>query len=73
LYELPTNEFVAIRRDDLAGEYDLKLSISTAEEDDNKAKEMAFMLQTLGNKVDFSIVLKILINIARLRKNARPG
>jgi hypothetical protein len=65
---ITNDEFVAIRRDDLAGEYDLKLSISTAEEDDNKAKEMAFMLQTLGNKVDFSIVLKILINIARLRK-----
>jgi len=65
---ITNDEFVAIRRDDLAGEYDLKLSISTAEEDDNKAKEMAFMLQTLGNNVDFSIVLKILINIARLRK-----
>lgn len=61
-------EFVPVRRDDLAGDFDLKLSISTAEEDNNKAEQLAFMLQTLGNSVDQGIVMMILADIARLRK-----
>ena len=64
-----TNErYVAIRREGLAGLYDLELSISTAEEDDAKASELAFMLQTTGNSMDFGITKLILSDIARLRK-----
>lgn len=64
-----TNEkFVKIRRDDLAGNFDLKLSISTAEEDDNKARELAFMLQTMGANMDPEMSKMILSDIARLRK-----
>ena len=64
-----TNEkFVAIKRDDLAGNFDLKLSISTAEEDNQKAQELAFMLQTLGNTMPQDFSQMILADIARLRK-----
>lgn len=62
------DEFVKIKRDDLAGNYDLKLSISTAEEDNNKAQELAFMLQTMGNNMDAAMSRMILADIARLRK-----
>lgn len=61
-------EFVTVRRDDLAGNFDLKLSISTAEEDNNKAQELAFMLQTAGPTMDGSMSRMILAEIARLRK-----
>jgi hypothetical protein len=61
-------EFVTIRRDDLAGNIDLKLSISTAEEDNNKAQELAFMFQTAGPNMDMSFSQMILADIARLRK-----
>lgn len=61
-------EFVEIRRDDLAGNFDLRLSISTAEEDNNKAQELAFMLQTMGNSMDPSMSKIILSDIAKLRK-----
>lgn len=61
-------EFVEIRRDDLQGSFDLKLSISTAEEDNNKAQELAFMLQTMGNNMDPEMSKMILSDIARLRK-----
>src|SRR5690606_39118291 len=45
-----TNEqFVEVRREDLAGNFDLKVDISTAEVDNNKAQDLAFMLQTMGN------------------------
>ena len=64
-----TNEkFVEVRRDDLPGNFDLKLTISTAEEDNQKAEELAFMLQTLGNNFDFGLVKMILADIAKLRK-----
>ncbi|WP_269519455.1 portal protein [Alteromonas sp. BMJM2] len=64
-----TNEkFVAIKRDELAGKIDLKLSISTAEEDNAKAQELAFMLQTTGPNSDPGEVRMIRAEIARLRK-----
>jgi len=61
-------EFVTVRKDDLPGNFDLKLSISTAEEDSNKAQELAFMLQTMGNNMDPEMSRMILSDIARLRK-----
>ena len=62
------DEFVTIRKDDLPGNFDLRLSISTAEEDNNKAEQLAFMLQTLGNTADPELVKMILSDIAKLRK-----
>ena len=61
-------QFVPVRRDDLAGNIDLELSISTAEEDNNKAQELAFMLQTMGNNMAPEMSRLILSDIARLRK-----
>ena len=61
-------QFVPVRRDDLAGNIDLELSISTAEEDNNKAQELAFMLQTMGNNMAPEMSRLILADIARLRK-----
>jgi len=61
-------EFVEIRRDDLPGNYDLRLTISTAEADNEKAQELAFMLQTMGNNMDPEMSKMILADIARLRK-----
>lgn len=64
-----TNEqFITVRRDDLAGKFDLELGISTAEEDNNKAQELAFMLQTMGNNMGQELVQMIMGDIARLRK-----
>jgi hypothetical protein len=65
---ITNEEFIKVRRDDLAGSFDLKLSISTAEEDNNKAEQLAFMLQTMGNNMDPAMTRMILEDIARLRK-----
>jgi len=65
---ITNDEFVTVKRDDLAGQFDLKLTISTAEEDASKAQELAFMLQTMGNNLEFGITKMILMDIARLRK-----
>lgn len=64
-----TNDnFITVRRDALQGDFDLRLSISTAEEDDNKAQELSFMLQTVGNTLSPELSQIILADIARLRK-----
>lgn len=63
-----TNEqFVKIRKDDLAGNFDLKLTISTAEADNAKAQELAFMLQTMGNTLPPEMGNILLSEIAKLR------
>lgn len=62
------DEFVTVRRDDLAGNYDLRLSISTAEEDSSKAQDLAFMLQTMGPTEDPGMRKIILSDICRLKK-----
>jgi hypothetical protein len=65
---ITNEEFVTVKRDDLPGNFDLRLTISTAEEDNNKAEQLAFMLQTLGPNEDPVVRQMILADICRLRK-----
>lgn len=61
-------QFITISREDLAGNYDLEVDISTAEVDNQKAQDLSFMLQTLGPNSDPMIVFKILAQIADLKR-----
>lgn len=64
-----TNEvFVEIRREDLKGNFDLITDISTAEVDNQKSQDLAFMLQTMGPNMDMSISMMILAEIADLKR-----
>lgn len=62
------DEFVPIRRDDLPGNYDLRLTISTAEDDQAKAQQLAFMLQTSAQTLGPDFSKLFLAEIARLNK-----
>jgi len=62
------NEFVEVKREDLQGNFDLEADISTAEIDNQKAQDLAFMLQTIGNNMDIGITLMILSEIADLKR-----
>jgi len=68
IVRVTNDEFVTIKRDDLAGRVDIKLLISTAETDNAKAQELAFMLQTNGPNGDPGETRMIRAEIARLRK-----
>lgn len=68
IIRVTAEEFVPIRRDDLAGNFDLRLTVSTAEADNQKASELAFMLQTMGNSLPLPMSQVILADIARLRQ-----
>lgn len=61
-------EFVEIKRDDLAGDFDLEVDISTAEIDDSKAKDLSFMLQTIGPNAGQELMLTVLAEIAELKR-----
>lgn len=64
-----TNEqFIQIRREDLKGNFDLQTDISTAEVDQQRAQDMAFMLQTMGPDMDLGLKKILLADIANLKR-----
>ena len=65
---ITNQDFVEIHRDDLAGNFDLEIAITSAEDNVAKAESLAFMLQTLGNTVDQGMTQMILSEICELRK-----
>ncbi|MEA2037024.1 MAG: chromosome partitioning protein ParB [Nanoarchaeota archaeon] len=68
IIRITNEEFVEIDRNDLGGEYDIKLKIATAEADEQKASELSFMLQTMGNNLPLELSQIVLADIATLRK-----
>lgn len=64
-------QFVVIKREDLQGNFDLEVDISTAEVDDAKSQDLAFMLQTVGPNADPQVTMLILAEIAELKR--MPG
>lgn len=61
-------EFVPVKREDIQGNFDLEVDISTAEVDNAKSQDLAFMLQTLGPKGDPGLVFMILADICDLKR-----
>lgn len=61
-------QMVTVRREDLRGNFDLEVDIATAEEDNAKSENLAFLLQTIGNTMDQSISMMILAEIADLKR-----
>lgn len=65
---ITNKEFVEVKREDLKGNFDLSVDISTAEIDNAKAQDLGFMLQTIGPNTDPQIVMMILAEIADLKR-----
>lgn len=61
-------QFVEIRREDLKGNYDLIVDISTAEVDDAKSQDLAFMVQTIGPIAGPEAALQLVAEIADLKR-----
>lgn len=68
IVRITNDNFVAITREGIDGKYDVVVDVSSAEEDNLKAQELSFMLQTVGPKVDWGITRKVMAEVARLRK-----
>jgi hypothetical protein len=61
-------EFVEIKREDLAGNFDLLVDISTAQVDEQKSQDLGMMLQTIGPDMDPGLSKIILGQIADLKR-----
>lgn len=61
-------EFVAIRKDDLTGNIDIDIEISTAEDNAAKSQELSFLLQTVGPNEDPAIRKEIMAQIMELMR-----
>lgn len=68
IVRVTNEEFVEILREDLQGNFDLEVDIATAEIDNQKSQDLAFMLQTVGPNTDPSILMMILAEIADLKR-----
>lgn len=65
---ITNDEFIDIKRDDLMGNIDIDIQVSTAEDNASKAGELSFLLQTVGPNEDPGIRKIIMSEIARLQK-----
>ena len=61
-------QFRTIRRDALAGDFDLRVKISTAESDNNKVEKLAFMMQTGQQSMDPEEAKLVRAEIYKLQK-----
>lgn len=61
-------EFIEIKREELAGNFDLKVDISTANVDEQKANDLGMILQTVGPDMDPGLRGVILAEIADLKR-----
>lgn len=61
-------QFVKVKREDLKGDFDLKVDIATVEEDEAKAGRLEFMLQTMAQGMSPDMVHMIMAEIAHLRR-----
>lgn len=68
VFRITNSEFVDIKRDDLAGNIDIDIQVSTSEDNSAKAQELSFMLQTMGQSLPFDMTKLILSEIAQLHK-----
>ena len=68
IVRITNEEFVTIKRDDLEGNIDIDISISTAEDNAAKAQELSFLLQTIGPNQDFNLNKIIMAQIMRLSR-----
>ncbi|UZV39855.1 portal protein [Xanthomonas virus PB119] len=65
---ITNDQFVTVRREDLKGNYDCVVEVSTPEQDNTQAQDLGFMLQTIGPNMDFNMTKLILVKIALLKR-----
>lgn len=65
---ITNDQFIPIKRDDLKGEVDIEIEVSTVEDNTLKAERLAFLLQTLGQGMDQDMKNLIMAQITKLHK-----
>lgn len=68
IVRITNKQYIPINREDLKGNFDLKVDIATAEIDNEKAQDLGFMLQTIGPNLDPTLTTTVLAEIADLKR-----
>lgn len=68
VFRITNDEFVTVKRDDLAGRIDIDIQVATAEDNAVKAEALNFQLQTGASTMDAKEVRMVRAEIARLSK-----
>ena len=68
MIRVTNTEFVTVKREDLAGEFDLICDVSTAEKDNETAQDLAMLAQTNASVMDPEINKMIWAKILKLKK-----
>ena len=68
IVRVTNQEFVEISREEIQGNFDLKVDISTASVDEQRAQDLGFMLQTIGPDEDPNVRRMILAKISDLKR-----
>ena len=68
IVRITDKEFVAIKRDDLQGDFDLRVQVSTPEKDDDQATKIMKLMQTNAATMDQEIVKMHYVKLAELWK-----
>ncbi len=65
---ISNDEFVPVRRDDLKGNIDIQVEVTTAEDSSAKAQELSFMLQTMGPQMQPEMLNILMSQFFKLHK-----
>lgn len=65
--------FVTVNREDLEGNFDTEVDVSTAEVDNAKSQDLSFMVQTIGPNAGTEVTLMLLAEIADLKRMPALG
>lgn len=68
IIRVTNSEFIEVSRDELEGNFDLKVDISTASVDEQKANDLGMVLQTVGPDMDPNLRKIVLGKIADLKR-----
>ncbi len=68
IVRITNEEYAEIRKDDLEGNIDIDIEISTAEDNAAKSQELSFLLQTVGPNEDPAIRREIMAQIMELMR-----
>jgi len=64
---LTNKEYVTIKKQDIGGEFDIIIDVSTPEKDNQEAQDLAMLLQTIGPGMDPGLQKIIVAKIAKLK------
>jgi hypothetical protein len=69
MFRITNDKYLIVNREKMFGKFDIKISVTTPEDTENKISKKSFLLQTLGNTIPFDITKELMADIAKLEND----